>query len=60
MRLKVLGNIDISEFCTIIILKYLANLLKGKDAKLWCLSEFRMIDRLHLLGAAGFYFEVII
>lgn len=43
-----------------IIYIYLANLLKDKDAKLRCLSEFRMIDRLHLLGAAGFYFEVII
>ena len=27
---------------------YLANLLKDKDAKLRCLSEIRMIDRLHL------------
>ena len=33
-------------------------MLKSKDAKLRCLSEFRMIDRLHLLGAAVFFCEV--
>ena len=36
----------------------LANLLKGRDAKLRCLSgEIRMIDRLQTIGAAaGFLF----
>lgn len=52
--------VDILGLSGIMIYIYLANLLKDKDAKLRCLSENRMIDRLHLFGVAGFCFcEVI-